>query len=475
MALQPVEPDGPDTPPQPELDHRKRLSTMVTADAAGSPLAWALAELAGLSEWVEQSRGAWTAARFRPSPEPDAAAALLWAAWMAADPWSGLAVWNEHFRSHARRAVLSVLRARGVSPDAWGRILDEFDEQVFLQLSNHRREPPGWAALAARVLETADAGPLASMVDSSPVAEVAAQCVATRGGRAGSLQTLEPDLLMSGLRGRRLVEMGRPGPVADAFLDAHLVLRLLAQWHRGRCTAWSGGRNVAAQGWTKGRSRLRAAAARDPQRLAEQVLAMDGLHARTVAALQRLCGSWALDEYPDFAFGADRPLSPRCELDETPPLPFDATEQAVVRSWLVLVVLRGRAARLRRWTELGGTGDKDKTWGRLQEQVPDRLCDPGAVGRSRGYSRLRAHLLEGLDEELAAVGPLLDRVAALLPELDTRAGSRALPGRLRTMLSEDWVDSSTWGADPSAARPSLPKSGYPTAVRAAAAFVRAGS
>ncbi len=454
--------------PLPETAHRARLFAVVEPLPVEDPIAWGLAELLAMGEWMRFVRARWATERPASMPEQDAQAAQLWAAWGTSNPWSALSVWDELYRPVARRAFGAQLIARGLPPGERPRVLEAFDEGAFFKLSDFQADPPGWTSLAARVLETADEGPVESLLGSSQARERAAGCAATRGVRARSLAWLEPDSPVAAQRRDRLVDPG--APLADSFLDAHVALRLLEQWGAGRCTSYMQGRNVAAQGWTRARGRLRAVAATEPDGLIERVLALDCLHARTTAALGRLVASWALDEYPSFSFDHERPLLSPCRDGEPLPPALDETEAAIARTWILLVILRGRWGHLRAWTEHGGTGDRDKTWGRLQEQVPDALCT-SAGGRTRGYARLRAYLLEELEVEVEALRPLLRQIADLGAALETRSGRRALPGQLRELLGAVWVNSERLGDPAESARPELPRGGYPTAVEAAVDFL----
>lgn len=455
----------------PETEHRKRLGPTELASAP-DPLAWALAELAAVGDWLAASRAAWSDEAVAADPERDAQASWLWAQWASGSFWDVRSTWDEGFLPVARRAFGGVLVARGVPAAARARILERFAEEFFFRLCDGSQPPSGWAVLAARVLETAPGGPALPVVRSfdSEGRANAARCVAGRGVRAASLESLLPGRAHPELRGRDLMELQPADAVPEAFLDAHVALRLLSLWARGRCTTFAEMRNVAVQGRSKGRGRLRAVAAAEPTRLLEAVLGLDRLHARTAGAVARLAESWAWDEYPDFAFGIDHALAPACEAATITVAPLDDDEAAVARTWVLLAVLRGQAVRLRRWVERGGTGDKDPTWGRLLKQdVPDALTSP-APGRGRDYSRLRLHLAAALPLELAALTPTVAAIADLGAGLGRRAADRALPGHVRQILAPLWIDSTRLG-DRDAGRPRFPKGGYPSAVEHARAFV----
>ena len=122
---------------------------------------------------------------------------------------------------------------------------------------------------------------------------------------------------------------------------------------------------------------------------------------------------------------------------------------ACLQTWLLLVVLKGRVHHLRRWVETGGTGDRDTTWGRLlSESLPPHLT-------SEHYRAVRLELARDLERRLARNEPVLEQIVALPRGRGLRAAFEAALG--------DW-----WHDDVP-----LPRSGFPTFVRHAEAYLDA--
>jgi len=424
-------------------------------------IAWALAELGGIAAWIEDTeRAAWSRKSYVLNPEKDALAAMMWVKWSNRDVWTIRSDWDETYLEPARRSFAGVMSQRKLPRGVQATVFDRLAGSFFFFLCNFKARTPGWAALAARVVEGSGAGPvdaIAPLVGDTSRA-VLSGCAAERGVRARTVAQLWPRYRYAA---RRSVELGdalaSQPESAEAFLDAHIFFRLLACWSKGDALAPDASVNVVLQARSRSRSRVRAVLAEhDRQALVDAVLALDGLHARTSEAVSRLAWSWARDELRyDYPFDIERPLTAPCRPIVSSAPELDPASTAAVGSWVRLVVVKGQTARLVRWVELGGTGDKDPTWGRLlSKELPRSLADEGKSGRNATYHGLRMHLGDALDVYLASSIDLFEDLAALAVLLETRKGKRSLATRFLGLLERGWHE-----AIPA------PKSGFPTFVQ----------
>ena len=151
----------------------------------------------------------------------------------------------------------------------------------------------------------------------------------------------------------------------------------------------------------------------------------------------------------DFTFDGRNLATPPCALaaEDAPVEPFEPPA-GLLRTWVLLVILRGRWDQLQRWAEEGSTGDRDSTWGRLlSESLPTALAV--GPGGGRDLRRLRDHLSMALPDVLIDLLPELRAIAAL-------AVGERLPDAVRAALSPRW--------DP---RVPLPERGFPDVRRRA--------
>lgn len=421
---------------------RREVAARCGEPGAYDGLAWALAHLDVTGAEVERrERASWRAVQWAADPRRDAAAAAMWARWFAGDPWGIHEAWERVFLPEAMAAFTGVMRARHLPDDVQDRVRDDLAGALLPFLIGAEGQIPGWLLLAVRVVETAGDGPTASPagIAHASVGRLGS-CVARHGQRARTAAFMWdglPDAPTRAAAAERALRGG--GEFAEAFLDLHVVLRLVEHWAEGRATDDSGTWNVVLQNRARARARLRAALAEvDRARLFEAVLASDALHARTAAAMRRMAAAWARDALRyDFSFDFQRGLSPRCdaEPEATPHLPPEAGPD--LRAWVLLVALKDRTGHLERWVRTGGTGDRDPKWGRLLAEAPDALADPPEPGqRTRTYRRLRMALSDALLPVLASWEPLLRAVIALPVD-------GAFPRSLLDLLAARWPEGAT--------------------------------
>lgn len=432
--------------------HRRWLRERARGEVAPTRrhrLAWALYELDALAEEVTlRERDAWAAVVHTSSAEEDAASAALWAGWFTGDPWSGRSRWEALYLPAATRSFAAVCAAREVPAAVRERALSDLREGFHYRLLGAGDAPPGWAELAVRVLETAGPVEAVARVLSEAGWTRLATCAAHRGGWADTLAHAWPDRAEPVARARAFVERIRTElPWVETLLDTHVVRRLVLAWASDETPRpW----RVATQNRGKARGRLRAVATGEAgPTLLQALLDLDALHARTVDGVRRYAWAWAWQELAtDFAYGLSEPVTPPCTAREPELAPFGDEEAAALRTWLLLVVLRGRLGHLRRWVRTGGTGDRDSTWARLlTDALPAALRDDPPPG----YRRVRADLADTLDDHLEALRPTL-RALADLPE------GRGLRAAFTSRLEPGWH----------AAVP-FPRSGFPTLQRHARA------
>jgi len=418
----------------------------LTPGARLSPRAWALLTLAETGADVEaEVRGAWRA-RQPPASADDVEAAALWQSWVSGGPalWGARDDWEGRYLDAAVGAFRQVLASRELPAERVRTALSDLREGFWFQLLGGGEAAPGWAELAARVLETAPPGPVEALADTlrDGARAVGGRCVAARGYWPGTLEQLLPGIPGRKARGLTAAQQVAADPSrAEALLDLHVALRLVAGWQRVGGSSLSRDWQVIRQNRGRGRGRLRALVTADPERVVDQICGLEGLHERTLAATRRWAWDWSWEALArglnlDFS----RPVSAPCQVSDASLTPLGEAERPAAETWILLVALKGRAGHLRRWTRDGGTGDRDGTWGRLlNEELPSCLRD--ADGR---YHRLRAWLSGGLDEALAGWTPTLAEVAALKP-------GRALKAGFHALLTARWDD-----------RVRFPAAGFPT-------------
>lgn len=476
-SLAPAEALPPPPPSKQDIDeplHRLRLIRALesklppgleVADTPEARALWTLANLAFIGEQVEdRERAAWAREPFPASPKEDAEVAALWARLFqgGAALWADQRRWESLCLEPAMAAFRQVLSTRELPPGVAKQALTELRDGFWFQMLGGKGGVPGWAELAARVLETVGGVPALTLALADEDWSLAARCTVSRGTWPATISALLPDV--PGGPARALVLWRRLAEAPDrveAVLDAHVVLRLLETWRspEGMDPVRSWG--VVVQNRGRARGRLRALAMARPSALRPLLLSLDALRARTLQAVRRYAWDWAWESMArGFAWDFGNAVTPPCEAPDEGLVPLEPDLLPAARTWVLLVLLKGRREHLARWVLTGGTGDKDGTWGRLlSEELPEELRDPAErVGAGRvtaTYHRLRAWLADGLDEVIAAWRPLLAEVAALRP-------GRSLARATEAVLRPAWD-----------ARVPFPKAGFPTFQAHAAEVVAA--
>lgn len=469
LAASLAPPDALPPPPPSRWDvdeplHRLRLVRALEARLPAEALvpasprsrrAWALETLCFLGEQVEdRERAAWSREPLAPSPAEDAEAAQLWARMFqgGAAVWSDQRRWEKRCVEPAMAAFRQVLSTRELPPGVAKQALAELRDGLWYQLLGGKGGVPGWAELAARVVETSGGVPALALALADEDWSLAARCTAARGTWPATVGALLPEVPGGPARalvlGRRLQDTPDR---AESILDAHVVLRLLSTWEDAEGADPLRSWGVVVQNRGKARGRLRALAMGRPAALKSALLSLDALHARTVLATRRYAWDWAWESMArGFAWDFANAVTPPCEAPDDALDPLGPELVPAVRTWVLLVLLKGRHDHLQRWVQTGGTGDRDGTWGRLlSDELPEILRDPLPPAPARGrvtatYHRLRAWLADGLDETIAGLRPTLVAVAALPP-------GRQLARAAEALLAPTWD-----------ARVPFPKAGFPT-------------
>ena len=418
--------------------HRRRLEGRLGELSEGfDPIAFALAELSWLGESIENSeRKAWKIEEYRADPVRDEVVRGMWEAWFDGTPWSIRDGWEEIFLDPARRVFRAVLEAGRVPLDARRRCVDDLGEAFFFALVGGRAsETIGWVELAVRTMESHAQGPLPTLCGVLPAErwDLVSRCAVSRGHWVQTAGRIWPG--HRGTRARALAlraEGRRDRDVIERLLDLHVAMRLIENWASPAVGSsldrdWT----VVTQNRGRARGRLRAVVSGDPEAVRSPLLALDALYARTLAAVKRYAWAWAWSEARlGFSFSLDRPVTPACVVTEAGLEPVADAAVPHVRTWLLLVILRGRLDHLRRWASQGGTGERDSTWARLLAQdLPESLRDPVQPGRrTRTYQRLRAHLGDHLEEHLSTLAPRVRAIGELPIGRGLRRGFEALVG-----------------------------------------------
>lgn len=433
---------------------RKRLPPEAgVEDSPEARQTWAVDCLLFLGEQVEdRERAAWGREPLRPSPREDAEVASLWAGMFGGGSaiWSSQKRWENLLMPPAMASFRQVLSTRELPSGVARQALTDLRDGLWFQLLGGRDSVPGWAELAARVLETCGGVPALAVVLSDEDWSIATGCVAARGTWPDTLGALLSEVPGGPARALILRKRLSEAPDgAEAVLDLHVILRLLETWSSPEGTdpvrSWA----VVVQNRGRARARLRALAMARPAAMRAALLSADALHARTLAAMRRYAWDLAWEGMArGFAWDFSNPVTTPCEAPPAELQPLGVALMPVIRTWVLLVVLKGRHEHLQRWVQTGGTGDRDGVWGRLlSEELPDELRDPTAAGSGRvlsTYHGLRAWLADGLDETLTAIRPTLSAIVAL-------PAGRNLARAMDALLRPSW--------DP---RVPFPKAGFPT-------------
>jgi len=411
------------------------------ADSPRQRSVWARCRLVAIGERMPgEGRSSWTEG-WQPDPTQDALTATILAGFHAGG-WTVRRAAEDLLLPAAVRTFRGVCLARHLPGEVRDRAVHDLREAFFYRLAlPDERGTPGWTELAARALETA--GPFQALLGplGPPQRRRAAVCAVSR----GQWRHTAEHCLTGGTRLGRAAELLDNLDALETWLDHHLQRRLVAEWTSGRTHHdW----RVVTQARGRARARLRALCAECPEALLEATLSLDALGARLLDATRRWAWTWAWEELArDFAFDIQRPVTTPCEQDDELPGPWDASRDPPLRTWVLLVVLKGRLPQLERWVHTGSTGDRDTTWGRL---LADDL--PASV-RGTDTTAMRLELVGKLSSHLAALRPQLEAVAKLTPGRKLRAGFTAL-------LQADWHPDVPF-----------PRSGFPTFRRNAAHVV----
>jgi len=397
------------------------LAELDAATGGAGSLAWALAELALLADCIEtHERGPWGGQGLAATPAEDAVVAELWRCWTEGRPWDARAAWEKRFLSPALRAFSAVVRARRLPEDVRARALDDAREGFFYALLGDGRQETGWRELAVRLLEDAGGGPDEALARALPASawDRVARCAVTRGHGPATAALVWGEGSAWQLQARDLAQAGLQQPERLAgLLDLHVASRLVDRWAEPASTAAERSWAVVAHNRGRARSRLRAVLREsEPEHLLARLVALPGLAARTRAAVARYARDWAWQQVQHgFSFYDGRTIDPPCHLPEGAPPPFDADQQAALRAWVTVVVVKGRLGWLRQWVHGGSQLDaRDSTWGRLlKDECPATLRELAGASRAEGLARLRADLSEQLDRVLRQVEPVLEGIAQI--------------------------------------------------------------
>lgn len=395
-----------------------------------------------------RERGAWDRATYTPHPTADAKVAAMWARWAQGRFWGDQSAWMKLLWRPVLQSFRHALANRPLPPDVVRRALQDLEEALFFQLVGGGEGAGGFRELAVTTLETAPGGPVMPLLElmSDDERAVVAACITRRGHWPQTVARILPDL--PGARERALHLRALPRHHAEAWLDLHVVFRLLSLWAEDAEPCPERDWSVVVQNRGRARGRLRAVATRcEAAQLAAALGGLEQLAERTRAAARRWAWSWAWEALAKgFSFDLGQPVIRPCTTTAGPE-PLDQEAHEALRVWALLVVLRGRWATLRRWCHTG-EGDGDGTWGRLLGELPADLRDPDG-----GLTRIRAAL--AADE---ALGQALDPILASVAQLSV---GRTLKQRFWELVDPTWHDAIR-----------RPRSGFPTFHRNATAWVQ---
>jgi hypothetical protein len=423
-------------------------------DAVGEveALAWAIRELRQCLGWYRTRFQEEHAAATWPDHQDDPDASAVWRTLAAGRPWDAALAAMDLWRDHAWRAFRTELLAHGVPFDVVHGHERAFDECLFHALLSPP-EGAGVDLLAIRTLETSTSSglhALAERLDPEGL-QAAARCSANRGSRARTVRSLLTEIGKPAMRATVLATRWEDPAAVTSFMAHHLAAELVLAWSQGLATSPRQSSQRIVQHVGRARSRLRhLLAQQDRAGLAGATATLPSVYARTSAALATSCRTWAATERRrGFSFDAETCWGPRC----TDPVDVATLDSGLVRTWVLLAVLRGQLDTLRLWAATGRSGSRSGTWSAVLREVPEALRTAG----KSPYDALQAHLCVHLSDALSALRPPLRALAALAPRLRQDAVRRTLRVRVTDAVGPWW--------DPAV---SLPRSGFPAAVRHAA-------
>lgn len=430
--------------PDPELElprqarflHRRRAwSAASRADGPAlkgrDATAWGLETLSWVGARIDmEERLAWSAPT-KEAPESDARCLSVWSSLVSGDVWSVHGALSGRWAQAATRGFQAGLRARGVPESARGPYVSEFREAVLFYLLGAKGEAPGWHDVAARTLEWTGPSAISSLGAhltatgwQRAIACPKSQTPAWRAVRA----RVAGDLANVLAEQWALEEAARTGALPlEAVLDLLIALRLTTAWSETEAPPPSPDRlwAVVLHHRHRTRGRLRALVSDSMGQIVDAFSGLEGLEARTQRSLRqfgwaRACEVVRGHGLPDWA----SPVTPACSASVNWEPRLGADERAMVESWILLCVLRGRRRELEHW---GRTGQwlkrPDSGWGRLlQEGLPVSL-----IGKDSGYRRVLAHLSLNLGAHLRSLAGRARRLSQLP---DSRA--------LKAELAADW-------------------------------------
>ena len=420
--------DGPG--PAGSADQRQHLftATATTPDGAvdhTTRVAWGLESLAWNGARIDrEERSAWT----QPVPtdkQRDAQVHALWSRFLEGDFWSGQDTVQKLLMPPAKRAFAAGLRARGVPGAMRGQYISEYAEAFFWTFLGGREGTPGWKDAAIRILEGTGDGPvdaLGSHLDDEGWSWlVRCPTFSSPSWRATRRWALprHPNALAETWR------IQRDGParpdLLEHLLDGQVALRLVASWadtddtRTGPDRSW----NVVLRHRSRTRGRLRALLLETASDRLLHLLTLPGLHARTAQAVAAQGWARACEVVHHHQLPAwDSSPTPTCE---QPPRTIDdlpAVQLPLVRTWMLLALLRDRWAALEHWSHTGSWLKRpDSGWGRLlHDALPRILRD-----RDGGYDRLQAHLCLHWDDHVRTLEPVISAIATCRKGPEVRA------------------------------------------------------
>lgn len=379
----------------------------------------ALADLDVLGDRVERlERRGWEL-----PPEPvDPALIAAWSAWFDGRAWDHQRFWAQRGLRLAVEAVRAVARHRKLPDAVLRRVLANLKDSYSMVLFGDGEGVPGWLDVALTVLERAPEGPvmsLASCLDTTGWDRLGV-CLRRRGAWPATFSSA-PGLAQP-----------RDAAALEGVLDLHVLRQVLLNVHGGPPLELERAWRVVRANRGRMRGRLRALLASGPmEQIRARLLQHPALGKATDEGLARFLTHQAWQELRrDFIWDGKNLATPPCAPTAERAAAGPTLDLAALRTWVLLVVLRGRYEHLQRWAEEGSTGDRDSTWGRLlADQLPAALA-PGVVG-VRDLRPLRDHLSMNLSDVITALLPTLEAVAAASPGPRQRE-------TIRAALAPDW-------------------------------------
>jgi hypothetical protein len=399
------------------------------------PLVWALTCTAWAGHQLERGyRAPWRNLTLASEPEKDAHVAGLLRG-LLNNPWGALPGWRRAYL----QPTLMIFGVTARHSAEWQRVdrvvseaREAFDPRMIGPPSS-----PGWVEVLVRVLELGGSplARLAAHLDEEAWRATSQAVLDRRHHAQTALSAVNGWSDHQGVAGHLAGRSHERPERAEAFVDLHVLHRLVTRWSLGEAfepeAVWS----TALNNHRRARARLRAVLLQsDPAKLVEGAVALPNLAARMDRAVRLFARSWARQERElGFSFGLQEPVDAVCEhrLRMKQAGPPREPPWAFLRAWALDAALRGMFDDLETWVRTAAVRPEHKSrWDTHIERLRAAAIGEQAAGRS-SWGAVRWVLAYRWKELAAWMGPVLQALAAA-------PSDRRGPAAVKAILDPCW-------------------------------------